>query len=149
MQYTEAKSGRIFIIRLEHGEVVHEKIERFAREKNIASAALVAVGGADAGSKLVVGPKDGGARPIDPMMHVLSNVHEIAGTGTIFTDEDGAPLLHMHMACGRDKDAVAGCIRSGVKVWQIMEVIVFELVDAGAGRAVDPDLGFKLLEIRK
>ena len=149
MQYSEAKSGRIFVIRLEHGEIVHEEIERFAREKNIASAALVAVGGADAGSKLVVGPKEGDARPIDPMMHVLSNVHEIVGTGTIFTDEDGAPLLHMHMACGREKNAVAGCIRSGVKVWQIMEVIVVELVDAGAGRTAHPDLGFKLLEVRK
>jgi predicted DNA-binding protein with PD1-like motif len=149
MQYTEAKSGRIFVLRLEHGEIVHEEIERFAREKHIAAATLVAVGGAGAGSKLVVGPTDGDARPIAPMMHVLSNVHEIMGTGTIFTDEDGAPLLHMHMACGREKDAVAGCIRSGVTVWQIMEVIVFELVDAAAGRAVDPDLGFKLLKIRK
>ena len=140
MQYTEAKSGRIFVIRLEHGEIVHEEIERFAREKNIVSAALVAVGGAGAGSKLVAGPKDGDARPIDPMMHVLSNVHEIVGAGTLFTDEEGARLLHMHMACGRDKDSVTGCIRSGVTVWQIMEVIVFELVDAAAGRAAHPDL---------
>ncbi len=149
MQYTEAKPGRIFVLRLEHGEIVHEEIERFARTKNIFAAALVAVGGAGAGSRLVVGPEDGDARPIDPMMHVLSNVHEIVGAGTIFTDEEGGPLLHMHLACGRDKDAVAGCIRSGVTVWQIMEVIVFELVDAAAGRAVDPDLGFKLLMIRE
>jgi len=149
MQYTEAKSGRIFVLRLEHGDIVHEEIERFAREKNISAAALIAVGGAGAGSKLVTGPKNGDARPIDPMMHVLSNVHEIVGTGTIFTDEEGAPLLHMHMACGRGKNTVAGCIRSGVKVWQIMEVILFELIDAAAGRAADPDLGFKLLEIRE
>lgn len=149
MQYTEAKQGRIFVIRLEHGETVHEEIERFARGKNISAAAIVAVGGAGTGSKLVVGPRDGDARPVDPMMHVLANVHEIVGTGTLFADEQGAPLLHMHMACGREDGALAGCIRSGVKVWQVMEVIVFELLGAAAGRAVDPDLGFKLLRIQK
>lgn len=149
MQYTEAKQGRIFVVRLEHGETVHEQIERFARDKNIAAAALVAVGGADAGSRLVVGPAEAGTRPIDPMVHLLENVHEIVGTGTIFTDEEGTPLLHMHMACGRANNAVAGCIRSGVKVWQIMEVVVFELVNANAERAVDSSLGFKLLEVRR
>ena len=149
MQYSEARQGRVFVIRLEHGETVHEEIERFARKKGIAAAALVAVGGADGKSKLVVGPTDGGARPIDTMTHVLGNVHEIVGTGTLFPDEGGSPILHMHMACGRSETAVAGCIRSGVKVWQIMEIVLFEIVDASAERVADPELGFKLLTIGK
>ena len=51
MQYSEAKLGRVFVIRLEHGDVVHQEIEQFAREQSIRTAALIIVGGADQGSK--------------------------------------------------------------------------------------------------
>ncbi|MBA3036272.1 MAG: DUF296 domain-containing protein, partial [Desulfobacterium sp.] len=30
MKYSEAKQGRIFVVRLEDGETVHEEIEKFA-----------------------------------------------------------------------------------------------------------------------
>lgn len=30
MKYSEAKQGRIFVIRLEDGDVIHEEIEKFA-----------------------------------------------------------------------------------------------------------------------
>ena len=147
MKYIEASQGRIFIIRLENGDTVHEEIERFARELDITAAALIAVGGAAAGSKLVVGPEQGDARPVQPMAHILDNVHEIAGTGTLFPDEDGNPMLHMHMACGRGDHAVTGCIRSGVTVWTVMEVVLFELVGTSARRILEADVGFKLLKL--
>jgi len=146
MQYSQAKQGRIFVIRLEDGETVHEEIEKFARDKAIQAAALIVVGGAAQGSRLVVGPERGEERPINPMMHILGDVHEVAGTGTLFPDEKGNPTLHMHMACGRENDTVTGCIRTGVKVWQIMEVILFELSDTTGRRILDTDLGFKLLK---
>jgi predicted DNA-binding protein with PD1-like motif len=146
MKFTEARQGRIFIIRLEDGETVHEEIEKFAVEQSIAAAAMIILGGAANGSKLVVGPRHQDARPIDPMVHILDHVHEIAGTGTLFPNEDGKPVLHMHMACGRDANTITGCIRSGVRVWQVMEIILFELTGTRAKRASDPALGFKLLD---
>jgi predicted DNA-binding protein with PD1-like motif len=146
MKYSKAKQGRIFVIRLEDGETVHEEIERFAHEQSITAAAMIIVGGADKGSKLVVGPEHGQARPINPMEHILDNVHEIAGTGTLFPDEKGNPTIHMHMVCGRNANTVTGCIRSGVKVWQTMEVILFELVDSTGKRVFEADLGFNLLD---
>ncbi len=145
MRYSEAKQGRIFIIRLEDGDIVHKKIEKFSREKSIKAAALIILGGADKGSKLIVGPEHGRREPIIPMEHVLDNVHEIAGTGTIFPDEKGKPILHMHMAGGRKTSSVTGCVRKGVKVWHVMEVILFELVDTTAVRAFEPTTGFELL----
>ena len=145
MKYSQAKQGRTFIIRLEDGDIVHEEIEKFAREKSIKAAALIILGGADKGSKLIVGPEHGRREPIIPMEHVLDNVHEIAGTGTIFPDENGKPVLHMHMACGRKTSSVTGCVRKGVKVWHVMEVILFELVDTTAIRAFEPTTGFELL----
>mgnify|MGYP006308701181 CR=1 FL=1 len=146
MKYSQAAYGRVFIIRLEDGDILHEAIEHLARAENIRAAALVAVGGADQGSKLVVGPEAGRAEQIQPMHHVLENVHEVAGTGTLFPDDTGQPVLHMHMACGRNDAAVTGCVRSGVRVWHVMEVILYELLDSSAQRIYDEASGFKLLK---
>jgi hypothetical protein len=93
MQYSTASPGRVFIIRLEQGDVLHESIEKLAREQSVRAAALIAVGGADRGSRLVVGPVDGQARPIVPAEHVLDDVHEICGTGTLFPGENDDPVL--------------------------------------------------------
>jgi len=146
MQYSEAKQGRVFIIRLEDGEILHEQIEQFARDHSIRAAALIAVGGANKGSKLVVGPERPDQTPVVPMEHVFGEVHEITGTGTLFWDkEEDCPAIHMHIASGRGSSTITGCIRRGVKVWKIMEVVLFELTDSSASRSMDPELGFKLL----
>ena len=146
MKYSEAKQGRIFVIRLEDGDIVHDEIERFAREKFIKAASLIIVGGADQESKFVVGPEEGRATPVVPMEHVLDEVHEIAGVGTLFPDDEGNPVLHMHMASGRKSSTITGCIREGVRVWHVMEVILFELADTTGIRTHDSETGFKLLQ---
>ncbi len=145
MKYSEAKQGRVFIIRLEDNEIIHKTIEEFAAEHNIAAAALIILGGARNHSKLVVGPQNGDAVPINPMIHTLEKTHEIVGTGTLFPDDKGNPSLHMHIASGRKTSTITGCIREGVKVWQVVEIILFELIDTNAARELDPQLGFKLL----
>ena len=146
MKYSQAKQGRIFVIRLEDGDVIHEEIEKFAQEKSIKAAAVIILGGVDKGSKLVVGPEHGREQPIKPMEHILSDVNEVAGTGTIFPDEKGDPILHMHIACGRKESTVTGCVRKGVKAWHILEIILFELVDSAATRVLDKTSGFGLLK---
>jgi predicted DNA-binding protein with PD1-like motif len=146
MKFSQARQGRIFVLRLEDGEIIHEVIERFAEEHSIRAAALIAVGGVDQGSRLVVGPEEGRSVPVVPMEFLLDNVHEVAGTGTLFPDEEGRPQIHMHCAMGRKDQTITGCIRRGVKVWHILEVILFELLDTPARRVADPTLGFKLLE---
>jgi predicted DNA-binding protein with PD1-like motif len=145
MKYSQARQGRVFVIRLEHGEVLHEVIERFALEKKIEAAALILVGASDRNSRLVVGPEDGDARPIIPMEHVLDEAHEIAGAGTLFRDEEDNPILHMHAANGRLASTVTGCVRSGVRIWHVGEVILFELLGTPARRRFEPETGFKLL----
>jgi len=145
MKFSEARQGRIFVLRLEDGEIVHVVIEQFAESQGIAAAALIILGGADDGSRLVVGPAEDRGLPLEAMERVLAHAHEVAGTGTLFQDENGRPLLHMHMACGREGATVTGCIRQGVKVWHVMEVIVLELLDCSARRVVEAPLGLRLL----
>lgn len=146
MKYSEARQGRVFVLRLEDGEIVHEVIEEFARKNDIDAASLVILGGADDGSRLVVGPEEDRKLPLQPMIRELTNAHEVFGTGTIFPDEHGSPTLHMHMACGRWDMTTTGCIRAGVKVWRVMEVIVYELVDTSARREIEQPLGIPLLQ---
>ena len=55
MKFSSAQPGRVFVLRLEDGEIVHECIERFAAEHGITHAALTLHGGADQGSVLVTG----------------------------------------------------------------------------------------------
>jgi predicted DNA-binding protein with PD1-like motif len=81
------------------------------------------------------------------MERVLRGVHEAAGVGTIFPDEKGRPVLHMHAALGRDDRTVAGCIRRGVKTWVVLEAILVEIVGNDAVRRADPATGFDLLQI--
>jgi predicted DNA-binding protein with PD1-like motif len=145
VRYCEAKQGRIFIIRLEDGEVLHEQLEQFAIELHIQAASVICLGGADQGSRLIAGPKDGRARQIIPNEVILKGVHEVSGVGTIFPDQQGTPVLHMHLACGRQMETVTGCVRRGVKVWHVMEVILTELVNHQASRQKDPATGFELL----
>ena len=146
MKFEQVDRGRTFVLRLEDGDVVHEVIERFAVEHKIRAACVIVVGGADKGSRLVVGPEQGRAKPLISKIHTLDDAHEVAGTGTLFPDEEGQPFLHLHLAAGRGDRAVTGCARVGVKTWHVLEVVLIELTGSRGVRRLDPDLGFKLLD---
>ena len=145
MKYCETKISRVFVVRLEDGDIIHETLEKFAEDKDIKSAAVFILGGADESSKLVVGPLEGRASKIQPMEYILNNVYEMVGVGTIFRDEKNKPILHLHISAGRKNETITGCVRLGVKTWHIGEVVIFELSDCSALRKFDKDTGFKLL----
>jgi predicted DNA-binding protein with PD1-like motif len=147
VKFSECKPGRIFAISLENGDIVHQEIEQFARDQSIEAASLIIIGGADKGSTLIVGPERENELPVSPLEYVLENVHDIAGAGTLFPDQQGNPVLHMHMACGRNASTRTGCIRRGVKVWHTMEVILFELLESKGKRMFDAETGFTLLKL--
>jgi len=146
MRFTECSVGRVFVLRLEEGEILHEAAESFAVANNVKAATVTAVGGADKGSKLTVGPKLPLSSPVVPLLHELDAPHELTGTGTIFPNADGVPVMHMHCSCGRDGKSVTGCARAGIKVWLVMEIIITELSGCASGRLKDGRSGFELLE---
>jgi len=147
MKYSEASLGRIFILRLEHGDRIPDTIEEFAVNQQIDSAIVHFLGGADTNSKIVVGPEDGTTSKPRPMVTELLGTSEAIGMGTLFLDEAGIPKLHLHSAFGRNRETVTGCTREGVKVWHIGEVVIFELLNTTAKRKIDSETGFELLEI--
>jgi len=148
MQYSEGSVGRVFALRLETGDRLPDVIELFAREHGIRSALAIYVGGAAGNSRMVVGPEEGTGDAIVPTIHTLQGRQEVLAAGTIFPGESGEPTLHMHAAVGREGDAVVGCIRPGVDVWLVGEVILLEILGIGGSRAMDP-AGFQLLQLVK
>ena len=81
------------------------------------------------------------------MERVLHDVHEMVGAGTLFPDEAGRPVLHLHASFGRDTAVTTGCIRNGVRTWVVGEVVVIELVGSTATRREDQSTGFELLDL--
>lgn len=145
MKYCEARQGRVFVLRLEDGDVLHECVESFAKEHGVRSAWLLALGGADAKSRLVVGPEKSRSHPIVPMILELKDAHEVVGVGTLFPGERNKPILHMHLSAGRGTEAVTGCARAGVRTWHVLELILVELLDNRACRRLDATTNFELL----
>jgi len=149
MKFTESKLGRVFVLRLHDEDRLPNIIESFAQEQNVKSALCFFLGGAKDNSRVVVGPRKDNEIPPEPMVTLLKGVHEACGVGTIFVDEAGKPKLHMHVSFGRKEVTVTGCVRLGVDVWRIGEVVMFELTGTATRRAVDKETGFEFLEISK
>jgi predicted DNA-binding protein with PD1-like motif len=147
MRYCEGHVGRVFVLRLEEGERIPDVIEQFAEAKGVQRATVLLLGGIDDGSKVVVGPEEGRGDEIVPLVHTLKGIQEILGVGTIFPDEQGRPILHLHGASGREGGASVGCTRAGVDVWLVGEVVILEIQGIDAVRKKDPRSGLSLLEI--
>jgi predicted DNA-binding protein with PD1-like motif len=146
MKASEGKIGRVFVLRLEDGDIVPECIERFAAEKGISVGHVVLVGGIGSG-QLVVGPRDSKKMPPEPMLLPIDGAHEVVGVGILAPNEEGKTVLHIHAALGRSGQTMTGCLRMGVSTWLIGEAIIYEITDAKARRVKDKESGFELMEM--
>ena len=142
MKVSEGRVGRVFVVRLDDGDLLPGVIEDLAKEKGIRAASVILLGGVGSG-KVVVGPRTP-AIPPKPMIAELGGVHEIAGVGTLFCNEQGEPKLHLHGAMGRDGRTITGCTRTGVVVWLVAEAIITEIVETTAKRVLEH--GLELLD---
>ena len=145
MKACEGQMGRVFVIRLEDGDVVPECIEQFAEEKGISIGHVVLVGGIG-GGEVVVGPRRSEERPPEPMLLPIDGAHEVVGVGVLAPSQDGRPVLHIHAALGRSGKTTTGCLRPGVTTWLVGEVILYEILGASVARLRDEESGLALLE---
>ena len=146
MKASEGHIGRVFVVRLEDGDVLPRCIERFAEEKGISAGHVILVGGIGSG-EVVVGPRNSEERPPQPMLLPVDGAHEVAGVGILAPDEDGKPILHIHASLGRSGQTLTGCLRPGVKTWLVGEAIIYEITDTNARHLPDKESGFNLLEV--
>ncbi len=148
MKACEGQLGRVFVIRLEDGDVIPTCIESFAEEKKISVGQVLMIGGIGSG-QVVVGPRYSDEMPPEPMLLPLDGAHEVVGVGIIAPSEQGKPALHMHAALGRSGKTTTGCLRPGVNTWLVGEVIICEIVGTNAARVLDNDTGFELLQTNR
>ena len=147
VKYSESRMGRVFVLRMEDGDVLNDTLEAFAQEQGVQRALAFYVGGVAGGSKVVVGPDDSNTTGITALVHTLCGSQEAFAVGTLFPNESGKPVLHMHTASGREGGATVGCTRAGVQTWLVGEVVMVEIVGSEAMRKLDDFSGFALLEM--
>ena len=146
MKSTEGKIGRVFVLRLEDGDMLPACLEKFAEEKGIKVGQVVLIGGIGDG-QVVVGPRKSDEMPPDPVLLPIEGAHEVAGLGIIAPNKEGKAKLHIHAAMGRAGRTLTGCLRYGAKTWLVGEAIIYEITCTTAQRLPDKASGFDLMEM--
>jgi predicted DNA-binding protein with PD1-like motif len=146
MKASEGKIGRVFVVRLEDGDVLPDCLENFAAENSIKCGHVVLIGGIG-GGEIVSGPRQTDEMPPDPVYIPVDGAHEVVGVGIIAPDKDGQPVLHIHASLGRGGRALTGCLRPGVTTWLVAEAVIYEITGTTARRLPDEPSGFDLLEV--
>ena len=144
MMASEGRIGRVFVIRLEEGDVLPECLERFAQDNRVAVGHVVLIGGIGKG-QIVAGPRVSDERPPDPMLLPVDGAHEVVGIGVIAPGEDGKSTLHIHASLGRAGNTMTGCLRPGVSTWLVGEAVLYEILEAKVVRIRESESGLPLL----
>jgi len=139
MEYARGKIGRVFTVRIDHGDDLILELIKLAELEHIESAVFTLLGALKEG-KLVTGPKES-VRPPEPVWSGFNEVHETLGIGNIFL-EDGKPKVHLHMGTGRGDSVKLGCLRGESEVFMVIEAFVLELEGISARRVKDEEQGF-------
>jgi len=144
MKYTKGTVGRIFLLKLEDGDVLIDNLTQLAKKERIKAATLIFIGALRQGD-LVTGPKKP-VIPPQPNKVTFKDGWEVMGIGTIFTNSKG-PQLHIHASMGKKNKVLTGCVRGKSKVFLVIEAIIIELKGVKASKDIDPKTGLNLLKI--
>lgn len=139
MEYAKGRIGRVFTVRVDHGDDLILELIKLAELEKIESAVFMLLGALKEG-KLVTGPEEN-IRPPEPVWTCFNDAHEILGIGDIF-QEDGKPKIHLHAGTGRGDNIKLGCLRGESEVFMVVEVFIFELEGVSARRMMDKEQGF-------
>jgi predicted DNA-binding protein with PD1-like motif len=145
MQYSEGSLGRVFVLRMDHGEDLIESLQKFLQEKKIESCTALFMG-ALRDVRAVTGPELPVVPPT-PHYEAFESAWEVFGMATIYPSIEG-PKLHIHSAMGRGRQSILGCIRDKAEVYLIVEAVLFEICGLAAERAWDENMQLYLLSLK-
>lgn len=141
MQYEQGRWGRIFVVRIDHGEDLLLGLRQFVIEQKITHG-LVNFMGALRDGRMVTGPRHL-VLPPDPHFETFEGGFEIFGMATIYPSPDG-PRIHVHGSVGREADSMTGCLRERAMVYIIVEAVVMEIRGLSASMRHDARTGLTL-----
>lgn len=137
--------GRVFVLRMDHGEDLIESLQRFLKEKKIESCTALFLGALRDG-RAVTGPKLPVVPPT-PNFEAYDSAWEVFGMTTVYPSAEGLKL-HIHSAMGRGRQSLLGCIRDRASVYLIVEAVLFEICGLAAERAWDEKMQLYLLSLK-
>lgn len=144
MHYQQGSLGRVFLVKLEHGDDLLKEINHLAAETGLKSACLFMIGALDK-AVMVTGPQQS-ALPPQVIEKRIDEGREIVAIGTMFPDQDsGEPVLHIHGSLGRGDTTFTGCLRSDSRVFAVVELLVVELSGFTASKGFDLAILMKTL----
>ncbi|MBP1928778.1 putative DNA-binding protein with PD1-like motif [Methanolinea mesophila] len=141
MRYAEGRPGRIFYLRIDHGEDLVAGLLSFVKAHNIRSAVIQLLGALLEGS-MVTGPEHP-VLPPDPHWDTFSGGWEILGIATVSWTGEG-PHLHLHSTVGRGTNVLTGCIRGKTEVYIVVEAVIQEIRGCTVERVFDQATGLDL-----
>jgi len=145
MQYTEGKPGRVFIVRVDHGEDLIATLLQFIKDHQVNSGYIRFMGALESG-QIVTGP-EALCLPPNPHFESFSGGWEVIGMATI-TPEKNGPHLHIHASIGRGGQVLTGCLRGEIITYIVIEAVITELIGVDVQRAQDPVTGLLLPELK-
>ena len=144
MQYSEGNLGRVFVLRMDHGEDLIASLQKLLREKKIESCMALFMGALVDG-RAVTGPEVPVIPPV-PHYESFESAWEVFGMATVYPSREG-PMLHIHSGLGRGTRTIVGCIREKAEVYLIVEVVLLEFSGLKAERVWDEKTGLNLLSL--
>lgn len=141
MQYSEGRMGRMFVLRIDHGEDLIVELRQFLSQKQI-SHALVHFLGALLQGQVVTGPELPVLPPVPHFEHFQGG-WEVFGIATVYPGDAG-PQLHLHGSVGRAREALTGCLRDKADVYLVIEVVITEITGLQAKKQHDSRTGLSL-----
>jgi uncharacterized protein len=141
MQYTEGKPGRIFIVRVDHGEDLIATLARFLKDHQVNCGYIRFMGALQSG-RIVTGPEVL-CLPPEPHFESFSGGWEVIGMATIMPDNNG-PHLHIHASIGKGERVLTGCLRGEIITYIVIEAVITEITGADVQREMDPVTGLCL-----
>ena len=142
MQYREGRTGRVFLLKVEDGDDLLAELKDIVVREDVRVAVMFLLGGVG-GAAVVVGPKRKEIPP-EPQWRSFGDGRELLGIGTVYWGDEG-PMIHLHASIGRGDDVLTGCLREKASVYLVAEVIIMEILDTGALRRLDHNLGLHVL----
>lgn len=146
MQYSEGQLGRIFVMRIDHGEDLLESLPHFLQEKDVRAGILLFLGALAEGA-MVTGPEQLVIPPV-PHFEEIAGGWEIFGIATIYTGES-EPEIHLHASAGRGDRSLTGCLRERAKVYLVVEAVLLEFRNLYARRVQSTALGISVPALKK
>ena len=143
-------SGRRFILKINQGEDIHERLRAFASEADVKNGIIISAVGSVYDVEFR-GIKSGAKLPLTPARtstHMQAGPLELLSlTGNIFPDEKNETDVHMHITVSKSSGEVLGGHLYGAKVFASCEVQVSEIIVTGVERHLSKSAGTSTIYI--